>query len=198
MAWRSDEQSPFGLGTPFQPVLLPGSLLSCDYVAFAELAAAPCLVLGSLWSLWPLWFMALMGSLIVSKQLAGYRPDPGLGNNLSFVPCPEGWSYKKNKKTLQTSIFLSTRMELQNDEMVFALIYLLFPFLFLFSSFFFFLPYSHCFLLHPLLLSVPSFINLPSLCTSLLLLSPLLALFCLIFLCISFPSQMHHAFSCCA
>lgn len=82
--------------------------------------------------------MALMGSLIVSKQLAGCRPDPGLGNNLSFVPCPGGWPLKKK---LQTSIFLSTEVELQNDEMVFALIYLFFPFLFLFLSFFFSLSY---------------------------------------------------------
>lgn len=74
--------------------------------------------------------MALVGSLIVSKQLAGCRPDPGLGNNLSFVPCPGGWPLKKK---LQTSIFLSTEVELQNDEMVFALIHLFFLFFYLFS-----------------------------------------------------------------
>lgn len=107
--------------------------------------------------------MALVGSLIVSKQLAGCRPDPGLGNNLSFVPCPGGWPLKKK---LQTSIFLSTEVELQNDEMVFALIYLFFPFLFLFLSFFpllillqialFFTPFHSAHLYFSPLLLLPS------------------------------------------
>ena len=89
--------------------------------------------------------MALMGSLIVSKQLAGCRPDPGLGNNLSFVPCPGGWPLKKK---LQTSIFL------------------FFPFLFLFLSFFsllillqialFFTPFHSAHLYFSPLLLLPS------------------------------------------
>lgn len=40
MARRRYEQSPFGPGTCRQPLSLLGLLLSCDYIAFAELAAA--------------------------------------------------------------------------------------------------------------------------------------------------------------
>lgn len=138
--------------------------------------------------------MALVGSLIVSKQLAGCRPDPGLGNNLSFVPCPGGWPLKKK---LQTSIFLSAEVELQNDEMVFALIHLFFLFLFFFLSFFllillhitlFFTPFRY--LLHHLSPSHPS--------AHLYFSSPPLALFFLIFPRVAFPSQILQVFSCCA
>lgn len=91
-------------------------------------------------------------------------------------------------KKLQTSIFLSTGVELQNDELVFALIYLFFPFLLLFLSFSFFLTLLLIALFFtPFPLSPPSFISLLPLCTTLLLLSPPLALFCLVFSMCFFP-----------
>lgn len=68
------------------------------------------------------------------------------------------------KKNLQTSIFLSTGVELRNDELVFALIYLFFPLPLLFLSFsflltllflaLFFTPFHY--LLHNLSASFPS------------------------------------------
>lgn len=172
MAWRRDEQSP-----------LSWALLVCPCCSWAcsspvaVLSSLLCLVPASLWSLWPPWFTALLGSLNVSGSWQATDLTWGW-----VITCLLSHAQEVGHKKAPDINFPLHRGGIAKWWVGLCPHLSLFSFLLLFLS---------CSILPPLLLiavfftpfplSPPSFTSLPPLCRSLLLLSPPLALFCLIF-----------------